>query len=140
MSPATTSTQNPAPASAPTENAAAFSTPRLLLHLEGFAAFITAIILYADREFSGWAFALLFLVPDLAALGYLRNLKIGALTYNLVHTYVMVGVLVAIGWFLDIDLALQLGLILMAHIGIDRTLGYGLKYPSAFKDTHLQRL
>lgn len=28
----------------------------------------------------------------------------------------------------------------LAHIGADRLLGYGLKYPSSFKDTHLQRV
>ena len=31
-------------------------------------------------------------------------------------------------------------LIWLAHIGFDRTLGYGLKCPTAFKDTHLQRV
>ena len=27
-----------------------------------------------------------------------------------------------------------------AHIGVDRLLGYGLEYPTAFGDTHLQRV
>jgi len=31
-------------------------------------------------------------------------------------------------------------LIWLAHIGIDRALGYGLKYPTFFRDTHLQHV
>jgi hypothetical protein len=34
----------------------------------------------------------------------------------------------------------QLGLIWLAHVGADRLLGYGLKYPTGFRDTHLQRV
>jgi hypothetical protein len=30
-------------------------------------------------------------------------------------------------------------LILGGHIGLDRLLGYGLKYPTAFKGSHIQR-
>ena len=30
--------------------------------------------------------------------------------------------------------------ILIAHVGMDRALGYGLKLPSAFQDTHLGRI
>jgi hypothetical protein len=28
----------------------------------------------------------------------------------------------------------------IVRIGVDRALGYGRKYPSGFKDTHLQRV
>jgi hypothetical protein len=38
------------------------------------------------------------------------------------------------------DVALQVRLIWLAHIGLDRAVGYGLKYPTAFKETHLQRV
>jgi hypothetical protein len=38
------------------------------------------------------------------------------------------------------EAALQIALIWLAHIGVDRMLGYGLKYPTGFKDTHLQRV
>jgi hypothetical protein len=31
-------------------------------------------------------------------------------------------------------------LIWFAHISMDRTVGYGLKYPTSFKDTHLERV
>ena len=33
-----------------------------------------------------------------------------------------------------------LALIWLSHIGFDRLIGYGLKYETAFKDTHLQRV
>jgi hypothetical protein len=32
------------------------------------------------------------------------------------------------------------GAVLVAHVGMDRAVGYGLKYPTHFKDTHLQRI
>lgn len=35
---------------------------------------------------------------------------------------------------------LRLALIHLAHIGFDRALGYGLKYGTAFGDTHLCRI
>ena len=40
----------------------------------------------------------------------------------------------------DSSTATQIALIWLAHIGVDRLLGYGLKYPTGFKDTHLQRV
>jgi len=38
------------------------------------------------------------------------------------------------------ETGVAISLIWIAHIGIDRVLGYGLKYPTAFKDTHLQKV
>lgn len=116
------------------------SQPRLLLHLEGLALFIGAVALYWSEGFSGWWFALLLLVPDLSMVGYLRNPKFGASVYNAVHTYLTAAILLGIGWGFDNNTALQLGLILAVHISADRTLGYGLKYATEFKSTHLQRL
>jgi len=43
-------------------------------------------------------------------------------------------------FFLGNAAMLPIALIWFAHIGIDRALGYGLKYTSGFKDTHLGRL
>ncbi|KAB2857191.1 MAG: DUF4260 domain-containing protein, partial [Anaerolineae bacterium] len=82
----------------------------------------------------------LLFAPDLSMVGYLKNPQVGATVYNAIHTFVTAGILLGMGWSLEIDLLLQLGLILAAHIGIDRTLGYGLKYATAFKETHLQRV
>ena len=71
---------------------------------------------------------------------YFANKRLGAAAYNLVHTYVWPALLVALGVGSDNDLMLSIGFIWFAHIGIDRLLGYGLKYPIDFKQTHIQRL
>lgn len=82
---------------------------------------------------------LLFLAPDLSLLGYLAGRRAGAATYNAVHTELWPIILAAAGVLADAPVLTQVGLIWLAHIGIDRLLGYGLKYPTAFKDTHLGR-
>ena len=41
---------------------------------------------------------------------------------------------------LAIVVATKVALIWLAHTGADRLFGYGLKYPTAFKDTHLSRV
>jgi hypothetical protein len=112
---------------------------RLLLRLEGVAAFVVAVALYAHAGFSWPIFALLFLSPDLAMLGYLAGPRFGAATYNLVHTYAVALPLVLAGFFAALPALTAAGLILIAHIGFDRALGFGLKYSTAFGDTHLGR-
>ena len=44
---------------------------------------------------------------------------------------------VALGWWQDHRLAAAAGLVWLAHIGMDRLLGYGLKYDDHFQHTHL---
>ena len=85
-------------------------------------------------------FALLFLVPDLSMLGYLSGPGLGARLYNVVHSYVGALLLAGAAFLVDHALLLSLSLIWVAHIGADRALGYGLKYSSAFQDTHLGRI
>jgi hypothetical protein len=114
--------------------------PLLLLRLEGTAVFIAALILYAQSGFSWWQFALLLLAPDLAMLGYLHNEAIGSLCYNIAHTYLLPIALGLAGHLLAVDLALQLAIIWLAHIGMDRFVGYGLKYPDGFKNTHFNKI
>jgi hypothetical protein len=114
--------------------------PRRLLHLEGLAVAAGSLVLYFDAGF-GWVLLLvLILAPDLSMLGYLGGPRLGSLAYDLVHTYagpVALGVVGVLGGY---ETALQIALIWLAHIGVDRLLGYGLKYPTGFKDTHLQRV
>ena len=73
-------------------------------------------------------------------LGYLLNNKVGAIIYNLFHTYVMTILVILCGLFFSNAIVLAIGIIWTAHIGMDRMIGYGLKYPTAFKDTHLNRV
>jgi len=111
-----------------------------LLRLEGTAVLAAAMILYNRLGFSWGLFALLLLTPDLAALGYLLNNRTGSRIYNLFHSYTvpLLGALVA--FLLPLPAAQPLALIWLAHIGMDRMVGYGLKYPQAFQDTHLGRV
>jgi len=135
--------QSPAsPALAPSRSEVGFTSGgvRVLLRLEGAAAFAAAVGLYAHAGFSWPIFALLFLSPDLSMLTYLAGPRAGAAGYNLVHTYLLALALALAGFFASFPAATACGLIWIAHIGFDRTLGYGLKYSTGFGDTHLGRI
>jgi hypothetical protein len=111
-----------------------------LLSLEWLAVLAAALTAYAISGYSWWVFALLILAPDLSMLGYLGGPVIGAVAYNAVHTLIAPAGLALAAWLLASPFAMALALILMAHIAADRALGYGLKYASGFKDTHLGRI
>ena len=110
--------------------------PILLQRLEGLAALAAGVAAYIWLGQSWLVFALLFLAPDLSMLGYLRSPRLGALTYNLGHTYATPALLALIGLSVG-PLAYGLAAIWVAHIGFDRLLGYGLKLDSGFGQTHL---
>jgi hypothetical protein len=112
----------------------------VFLRLEALAVAALSVVLYARSGASWWLFAALFLVPDLSMLGYLVNSCWGARTYNAVHTYVTPATLALISLVLHQGALLPYALIWMGHIGADRLLGYGLKYPQGFGWTHLGRL
>jgi hypothetical protein len=114
--------------------------PRLLLHAEGLAVFAAAIGLYFRADYQWWLLLALVLAPDLSMIGYAAGTRVGAAAYNSVHTYVLPVVLGLAGVLAESSLATKLALIWLAHIGLDRALGYGLKYPTHFKYTHLQRV
>lgn len=119
---------------------APMSLPALLLRLEGAVLLVAAVLLYREHDASWLLFALLLFAPDLSMLGYLTGPRIGAIVYNIAHTTVLpIGLGVA-GILGGSDLAVSLGLVWLAHIGLDRAIGYGLKYPDAFKATHLARV
>lgn len=108
----------------------------VLQRLEGLVVLAFGIAAYAWLGQSWLVFGLLFLAPDLFMLGYLRSAPVGALTYNLGHTYVAPALLALLG-FLVGPLAFGLAAIWVAHIGFDRMLGYGLKLNGGFEQTHL---
>jgi hypothetical protein len=114
--------------------------PDVLLRLEGLVALVVGCIAYQRLYPHRWGlFALLFLVPDVSLLGYLRPAnKTSAAFYNLVHSYVLPLVLGLLAWERGGVLGGQLALIWMAHISFDRCLGYGLKFPESFRYTHIQ--
>jgi hypothetical protein len=114
--------------------------PRLLLHLEGAAVLAVALFWYQQIHASWLLFGLLFLVPDLSMIGFAAGARVGAAAYNLAHTEVVPVVLGITAGLGHHSRVLAIALIWVSHIGFDRLLGYGLKYPTHFKDTHLQRL
>jgi len=111
-----------------------------LLRVEGALLGIAAVVAYRHLGGTwGW-YAALVLFPDLIMLGYLKSQALGAALYNSAHTYVTPALLVVL-WYAWPELALlQLAALWTSHIGFDRMLGYGLKYRSAFRATHLQRV
>lgn len=113
---------------------------RALLRLEGLALFAGMTLLYAFWGGPWWLYAVLFLAPDLAFLAYLAGPKIGAWVYNAVHSTILPMAMLTIGFGFAPPLVLSLALIWLSHIGIDRALGYGLKYDAGFGFTHLGRI
>jgi hypothetical protein len=111
-----------------------------LLRLEGLAVLAAAVSAYAVIGGSWPLFALLLLAPDVAMVGYRFGPAVGAAAYNAVHTYLAPAALGALSLALGAPLIQALALIWIAHIGLDRALGYGLKYSTGFGDSHLGRI
>ena len=124
----------------PATTGAATGGVRTLLLLEGAALGLAAIVFYGVFEGSWWMFAILLLAPDLSFLGYLASPRAGAAAYNTVHSSILPTLLCIAGMVMPSALAMHLSLIWLAHIGIDRALGYGLKYDAGFSFTHLGRI
>jgi hypothetical protein len=114
--------------------------PRRLLRLEGLAVVAGAVALYFHLGYGWLLLVVLILAPDLSAVGYAWSTSAGTLAYDLAHTELWPIGLTVIGAIGGEELLTQIGLIWLMHIGADRLLGYGLKYPTGFKDTHLQRV
>ena len=127
-------------AGSPASLGVASGSTRAVLRLEGAAAFAASAALYAHAGFAWPLFAVLFLAPDLAMLGYLTGARNGAGAYNIAHTNALALPLALFGLFAGQSAVLAVALIWIAHIGFDRALGYGLKYPTGFGDTHLGRI
>jgi hypothetical protein len=113
---------------------------RNIVRLEGLAVFLVALFLYDLIQGNWWIFLALILVPDISMVGYLVSKKLGAVTYNLVHNYILGIAATLLGFRLNIEWLFIGGVILLAHVGMDRLLGFGLKYPKDFKETHIQKL
>ena len=80
---------------------------------------------------------MLVLAPDIGMLGYLVNDRVGAIAYNLFHHKGVAVAVLAAGFFSQNPNLQILGLILFGHSSMDRMFGYGLKYFTGFRDTHL---
>jgi hypothetical protein len=114
--------------------------PRFLLRLEAAVLLALAVFFYATYSSSWWLFAMLLLAPDVGILGYLANPRVGAVAYNVFHTYLLPSVVVVVGVVTGSEATSSVGIVWFAYIGIDRALGYGLKNAENFKHTHLDVL
>jgi hypothetical protein len=114
--------------------------PQLVLRLEGLAVAAAAVVLYFHEDFGLILFVALILAPDLSFVGYAFGPRVGAIAYDAVHTELFPISLVTVGVVAGSSVATKVALIWLAHIGTDRLFGYGLKYPTVFKDTHLSRV
>jgi hypothetical protein len=133
-----TSIESTATSAAPIGPAIAGRGPLVLLRLEGLAVLIASVFAYGHGHHSWILFAALLLTPDVSFAGYVAGPHIGAICYNILHTYVSALLLGAI--FLASGISTAIPLIWIAHIGMDRCMGYGLKYPTGFGDTHLGKI
>ncbi|KAF4633801.1 hypothetical protein G7Y89_g4319 [Cudoniella acicularis] len=111
--------------------------PKMLLQVEGACIFGSTIWAYSRLGQSWWIFAAALLVPDLGMAGYLANTSIGAVLYNSVHTESPPILLLCTTLARNNKAVAGLALCWLAHIDMDRMLGYGLKYGSSFNHTHL---
>lgn len=120
---------------APTVPAAGL--PLLLLRLGGLATAAGAVIAYDVADGSWSLCALMFLLPDVAMLGYLIGPRTGALAYNLAHTYLLPALLAGAGLASRSEAMVAAALVRVAHVGFDWALGYGLRYANGFTPMHL---
>jgi len=135
----------PAAATVPAEPDPATETgfrlaPGVLLRIEGGLLFVVAVAIYAQLDASWWLLAGLFLVPDVGLAGYLLGPRAGALAYNLTHTLAGPFALGLLGFAFHGGMLWTIATIWVAHIGVDRAFGFGLKYLAGARHTHLQRL
>jgi hypothetical protein len=113
---------------------------RLVLRLEGLVLFAGSIGAYVALDGRWWLLLLLILAPDLAFLGYLAGSRVGAALYNAAHATIGPLALGSIALIAHWPTVLSIALVWAAHVGMDRALGYGLKYAAGFSYTHLGRI
>jgi hypothetical protein len=114
--------------------------PRRWLRLEGAVLLAGSLAAYSATGQPWWLVPLALLVPDGVMVGSLRGSRLGAQLYNLAHSTGLPAAMIGLAWWQGKPLVLARGLTWLAHIGIDRLLGYGLKYGDHFQHTHLGHL
>ena len=107
------------------------------LQLEYLAMLLLGIYAFSILSYSWWLFLVLFLLPDIGMVGYLFNATTGAFLYNIFHHQGVAILLYMIGIYFRIEILQLIGIIVFSHAAFDRILGYGLKYATGFRFTHL---
>ena len=115
--------------------------PLAILRAEGAVLLAASLItFFAGLDEPWWIVPLLLLLRDVLMVGYASSSRLGAVLYNAAHAYPLPALLGLWATWADRPLGQAVALVWFAHIGMDRALGYGLKYETDFKDTHLGRI
>jgi Domain of unknown function (DUF4260) len=101
--------------------------PKRWLRLEAAVLLAGSLIAFSTTHQPWWLIPLTLMLPDVVMAGYLGGTRLGAVSYNIAHTTPIPAAVIPIGWWQDKPLILAVGLVWLARIGMDRTLGYGLK-------------
>ena len=114
--------------------------PITLQRLEGGMLLILSLLLFWKYSGAWLLYALLILAQTSSCLVTCAVIARGAAIYNLGHTWLLPGLIGIVGILAPASADVPIALIWFGHIGVDRLLGYGLKLPTAFQDTHLGRI
>jgi len=112
----------------------------VILRAEQVAIFGAGVVLWVANGGQPLLLIPAWLLVDLSMIGYLRGPLPGSITYNAAHNLVLPLALLGVGWWSGVGWVMLAGAAFMTHAGLDRALGYGLKLPSDFRDTHLGRI
>ena len=110
---------------------------KTVIQLEEIGMFLFGIYLFSLLNYAWWWFFVLILAPDIAMIGYLFGNKMGSISYNVFHHKGIAILIYLMGIYVQNSLLQLIGIILFSHASLDRMLGYGLKYKTGFKFTHL---
>ena len=110
---------------------------KTIVKLEELGLFILGIYFFNQLDYAWWWFLVLILVPDFSMIGYVFGNKTGAFCYNLFHHRGIAILIYLVGIYFHQNEIQLIGVILFSHSSMDRIFGYGLKYESGFKYTHL---
>lgn len=113
---------------------------KTLLKTEALAEALFALAVFTSLPYAWWVLPATFLLPDLSMAGYLAGPRVGAFCYNFAHHKALALAVGVGGWWLGQPVLLLVGTVLLFHSAVDRLLGYGLKYATGFRDTHLGRV
>ena len=113
---------------------------RRWLRIEGLAALAAGAALYVAQGGQLLLLIPLVLAVDISMAGYIRGPQAGAFLYNVAHNQALGLLVLGLGLATGTVAATLIGAILVSHVGMDRFAGYGLKYPTDFRDTHLGRI
>ncbi|GGK61141.1 DUF4260 family protein [Ornithinimicrobium pekingense] len=107
--------------------------------IESAAVAALVVVVFVQLGFAWWWLVAIFLLWDLSMLGYLVSPTVGAVSYNVGHSYLGPATLLLLSWVGAVDARWPLFVTLTwaFHIAVDRLLGYGLKFTDRFTHTHL---